>query len=116
MIKEHETGLTPGKITTLQNILSRDSLEFALLYGSRATGTYNEKSDIDIGVKSSKNNNEYTILFRIEEEYSDKGFDDNELDLTILDTTIDETFKNTVKTKAIYICGNKSKYNEFISS
>lgn len=103
--------LPSSKSSILQKLLERPSVEFAILYGSQATGDDTESSDIDIGLMFTDIDSvePYTIIFRIEEEYCDAGFDDLELDLSVLNTAEEKDFIRTVKEQAIPLAGNEEK-------
>jgi uncharacterized protein len=46
-----ETGLTAGQLNLLQAVFKNyPAIKFVKLYGSRAKGTFNERSDIDLVV------------------------------------------------------------------
>ncbi|RJP31420.1 MAG: nucleotidyltransferase domain-containing protein [Candidatus Omnitrophota bacterium] len=47
-----KTGLTPNQLETIRSFLALDaSIEEAILFGSRATGTFKKASDIDLAIK-----------------------------------------------------------------
>lgn len=48
-------GVTTEQIQGLQNILSHfDRIEYAIIYGSRVVGGYNENSDLDMALSISR--------------------------------------------------------------
>lgn len=110
--------LSEEKTSVLEDVLDRDSIQFAILYGSQATGDDTLESDIDIGLMFESNSSvdPYTVVFRIEEEYADAGFDDLELDLSVLNTAEERDFITTVQQQAIYITGDKQAMEQFIAT
>lgn len=63
-------GLKPHTISAIQNVFARHSeIEQAVLYGSRAKGTYRSGSDIDLTLFGDALT--YTLLDRIETEIDD---------------------------------------------
>lgn len=109
--------LSQSKTSSLKQILDRPSIEFAVLYGSQATGNETENSDIDIGLMFTNIDSvePYTVIFRIEEEYSDAGFDDLELDLSVLNTAEEQDFIQTVKEQSIPLAGDLKRAKAFSS-
>ena len=63
-------GLTTTTVERLQSVLAHyPEMEKALLYGSRAKGTYRPGSDIDLTLCGSELN--HTLLTRIDNELDD---------------------------------------------
>ncbi len=49
LIVQSDTGLTENNLTALKNVFAKfPAIEQVKLYGSRAKGTYNPRSDIDL--------------------------------------------------------------------
>lgn len=112
--------MSPGLISEqkwaeLQSVIDRQSVKFSILYGSQSVGEATESSDIDIGLYFVPNVDAFTELFRIEEEYLEAGFDDSELDLTILNDSHKESFIQTVREQAVFLCGDEEAFEEFVS-
>lgn len=106
------------KIDCLKRITDRSLVSFAVLYGSQADGTATAGSDIDIGLylpKSVPENRIQTLLFRIEGEYADAGFNDTELDFSILSEPNETQFTTTVKNQALFLSGDKSACESWIN-
>jgi len=100
----------------LEDVLTRDTISFAVLYGSHSVGESTAESDIDIGIKFTSSVDTFTELFRIEEEYADMGFDDSVLDLTVLNEQYEEQFISTVREQSVLICGDIDEYQRFTES
>lgn len=63
-------GLKPHTIAAIQGVLSKHpEVESAVIYGSRATNTYRNGSDIDLTLNGEKL--DLTLLQRIENELDD---------------------------------------------
>ena len=63
-------GLSPKTIKSIQNLLSEYSeVEKAILYGSRAKGTFRNGSDIDLTLKGDKLT--LSLLSKIENDLDD---------------------------------------------
>jgi predicted nucleotidyltransferase len=63
-------GLSPKTIKSIQNLLSEYSeVEKAILYGSRAKGTFRNGSDIDLTIKGDKLT--LSLLSKIENDLDD---------------------------------------------
>jgi predicted nucleotidyltransferase len=75
-------GLKEDQINKICSIFQKyEQVEAAILYGSRAKGTFRKGSDIDLSLKGEKLNT--SILFRIENELDDLLLP-YQLDLSIL--------------------------------
>lgn len=104
------------KLRALIDSLERDSVEFAVIYGSRVTGGVTEDSDVDIGVRFKPTVKDVrTEVFIIEEDYCDHGFDEDVLDITELTKTSEyrEGFLNTVVDTGVLVIGSKSSFKSF---
>jgi predicted nucleotidyltransferase len=63
-------GLSDKHIQSIHSVFKKyGDIEQAILYGSRAKGTYRNGSDIDLTLKGEKLN--LTTLFKIEDELDD---------------------------------------------
>lgn len=106
------------KIDHLKQITDREIVSFAVLYGSQATGDATDASDIDIGLYldgSVPENRIQTLLFRIEGEYTDAGFDDTELDFSILSDPAPTQFITTVKEQALFLSGDRQACESWVT-
>lgn len=88
-----KTGLPVSDIEALYSVLNRiDSIEQAILYGSRAKGNYRPGSDIDLVIKGDLDNNSFYEIMR--------GFDDlmlpYKIDLSIYPQLTDKELREHI--------------------
>ena len=63
-------GLTEQAVNAVQKVFGKyEEIESAILFGSRALGTYKNGSDIDLALEGSKI--DLTLLFKIELDLDD---------------------------------------------
>lgn len=100
-----------------KSILERPNIVFAILYGSQSTGEATPESDIDIGIflDDYTTDKKYDEIFAIEEHYSEAGGDWEKLDITVLNNAeeLPAQFTSTAREQAIFICGNREKFEEW---
>lgn len=108
-----ETSVASEKLQALQTVTDRSIVTFSVVYGSHTVGEATEESDIDIGLylaEDVEENTIQTLIFRIEGEYADLGFDDMELDISILSEPNEQQFIDTVHEQAYFLAGAESAF------
>lgn len=92
-------------ITDLKTLFQNERLSYikgALLFGSRADGTYNAQSDYDIAILTDKTKTyEWGVLAKAYIDIGDvlglKEYDYDIVDLSVADTLIKESIKSNYK-------------------
>ncbi len=90
-------------------------ISIALLFGSRADGSFHEKSDYDFALLMNKCGDEpwgvkakaYSVLVEL------LGLDDCDIDIVDLDG-IDDVIKDSIKEKYIILKGDKSEVSRLL--
>ena len=97
-------GLPPRAVSSICDVLARyPSVSGAILYGSRAKGTFKPGSDIDLTLTG--HGLDFTLLRRIEDEIDDLLLP-WKLDLSSLDDIQNESLLDHIRRVGIPLYGN----------
>lgn len=98
-------GLPTTAVERIQGVLSRHQVEKAVLYGSRAKGTYRPGSDIDLTLCGGELN--HSVLTRIDDDLDDLLLP-YQIDLSLMSTLTHPALLDHIRRVGIVLYESKS--------
>ena len=103
--------LSQSELDTLQVYFSHEEIEFAVLFGSFATGNATEESDIDVAIQFKSSNPQKNNYIRDKLKGSWRG--EREVDILILNSYSNSSVLRTISATGVFLSGNLEKALSF---